>query len=67
MIAKVLFWGPLGALAWTQAGYPLAAAALARLRGRPVRKGDLAPRVTVIVAAHNEESVDKLTASVKAV
>jgi cellulose synthase/poly-beta-1,6-N-acetylglucosamine synthase-like glycosyltransferase len=57
VIAKVLFWASLGTLAWTQVGYPLAAAALARLRGRPVRKGDFTPRVTVIVAAHNEESV----------
>ena len=57
MIAKVLFWVSLGALVWTQAAYPLFAALLARLRGRPVRKGDFTPRVTVVVAAHNEESV----------
>ncbi len=57
MIAKVLFWSSLGALAWTQAGYPLAAAALARLRHRPVRKRDEEPSVTLIVAAHDEEDV----------
>jgi cellulose synthase/poly-beta-1,6-N-acetylglucosamine synthase-like glycosyltransferase len=57
VIAKVLFWTSLGALAWTQAGYPVAAAALARLRGRPVRKRDFTPSVSVIVAAHNEEDV----------
>jgi cellulose synthase/poly-beta-1,6-N-acetylglucosamine synthase-like glycosyltransferase len=57
MVAKVLFWGSLGALAWTQVGYPVAAAALARLRGRPVRKEDSTPTVSVIVAAHNEEDV----------
>jgi cellulose synthase/poly-beta-1,6-N-acetylglucosamine synthase-like glycosyltransferase len=57
VIAKVLFWSSLGALAWTQAGYPLAAAALARLRARPVRKQDVTPSVSVIVAAHNEEDV----------
>ncbi|MFL5918346.1 MAG: glycosyltransferase family 2 protein, partial [Gaiellaceae bacterium] len=57
MIAKVLFWSSLGALAWTQGGYPLAAAALARVRGRAVRKGDFTPPVTVVVAAHNEETV----------
>ena len=57
MLAKVLFWSSLGALAWTQAGYPVAAAALARLRGRPVRKRDDEPRVTLIVAAHDEEGV----------
>src|SRR5947209_7099238 len=57
MIAKVLFWSSLGALTWTQLGYPVAAAALARLRGRPVRKRDYTPSVSVIVAAHNEEDV----------
>jgi cellulose synthase/poly-beta-1,6-N-acetylglucosamine synthase-like glycosyltransferase len=57
VIAKVVFWGSLGALAWTQAGYPLAAAALARIRGRPVRKDEIEPTVTLIVAAHDEERV----------
>jgi cellulose synthase/poly-beta-1,6-N-acetylglucosamine synthase-like glycosyltransferase len=57
MLAKVLFWSSLGALAWTQAGYPLAAAALARLRGRPVRKREIEPTITLIVAAHDEEDV----------
>jgi cellulose synthase/poly-beta-1,6-N-acetylglucosamine synthase-like glycosyltransferase len=57
MLAKVVFWSSLGALAWTQAGYPLTAAALARLRGRPVRKDDIEPSISLIVAAHNEEDV----------
>jgi len=57
MLAKALFWGSLGALAWTHAGYPLAAAALARARERPVRKDAVLPSVAVIVAAHDEEAV----------
>jgi cellulose synthase/poly-beta-1,6-N-acetylglucosamine synthase-like glycosyltransferase len=57
VIWKVLFWASLGALMWTQVGYPLLAALLARLRGRPVRKGDSLPQVSLIVAAHNEETV----------
>ena len=57
MIAKVLFWGSLGALAWTQAGYPVAAAVLARVRGKPVRKDDFEPSVSIVVAAHNEDAV----------
>jgi cellulose synthase/poly-beta-1,6-N-acetylglucosamine synthase-like glycosyltransferase len=57
VLAKVLFWTSLGALAWTQLAYPLVVALLARLRGRPVRKADHTPTVTVIVAAHDEESV----------
>jgi cellulose synthase/poly-beta-1,6-N-acetylglucosamine synthase-like glycosyltransferase len=54
---KGVFWASLGALAWTHVGYPAAAALGARLRPRPVRKGDVLPAVTVVVAAHNEEAV----------
>jgi cellulose synthase/poly-beta-1,6-N-acetylglucosamine synthase-like glycosyltransferase len=58
VLGKALFWGSLGALAWTHAGYPLAAGLAARLRPRPVRKDPAAtPSVAVIVAAYNEESV----------
>jgi cellulose synthase/poly-beta-1,6-N-acetylglucosamine synthase-like glycosyltransferase len=57
VVGKVLFWGSLGALAWTHVGYPVAAAALARIRARPVRKADVTPGVAVIVAAHDEEEV----------
>lgn len=56
-VAKSLFWGSLGALAWTHAGYPLAVAALARLRPRRPRIEDIVPDVTVVVAAWNEEAV----------
>jgi cellulose synthase/poly-beta-1,6-N-acetylglucosamine synthase-like glycosyltransferase len=57
VLLKTLFWGSLGALAWTHVGYPVAAAALARLRPRLVRKEDVTPEVSVIVAAHDEEEV----------
>jgi glycosyltransferase involved in cell wall biosynthesis len=57
VIARALFWGSLGALGWTRVGYPLAVAALARARARPVRREDIEPRVTFIVAAHDEELV----------
>ena len=57
IVAVVLFWVSLAALAWTHVLYPLAAGALARVRTRPVRKGAVLPSVSVIVAAHNEESV----------
>lgn len=57
-LLKTLFWGSLGALAWTHVGYPLAAGAVARLRPRPVRKDDgFVPSVSVIVPAHDEEAV----------
>jgi len=58
LIAKVLFWSSLGALAWTQLGYALFAAALARVRSRPVLlRKDFTPSVSLIVAAHDEEDV----------
>ena len=57
MLLKGLFWGSLGALAWTHVGYPVAVAALARVRPRPIRKDDVTPQVSVIVAAHDEEDV----------
>jgi cellulose synthase/poly-beta-1,6-N-acetylglucosamine synthase-like glycosyltransferase len=54
---KVVFWASVGALLWTHLGYPLAAAALARLRTRRVRRDEVEPTVCVIVTAHNEEAV----------
>ena len=54
---RLVFWGSLGALVWTHAAYPLATAGLARVRSRPVQKGDGLPTVTVVVAAHDEEEV----------
>ncbi|MDQ3086499.1 MAG: glycosyltransferase, partial [Actinomycetota bacterium] len=57
MIAKALFWGSLGALAWTHAGYPAAMGVLARVRPRPVRQEDVTPSVTLVVSAHDEEDV----------
>ena len=58
MIAlEAVFWAALGALVWTHAAYPLAAAGAARIRRRPVRGGDATPSVSVIVAAYNEEAV----------
>ena len=57
VILEVVFWTVLGALAWTHVAYPLAAAALARVRTRVVLKAEGTPRVSVIVAAANEEEV----------
>jgi cellulose synthase/poly-beta-1,6-N-acetylglucosamine synthase-like glycosyltransferase len=56
-VVKTLFWASMGALAWTHVGYPLVAAAAARLRPRAVRRRAWEPRVSVIVAAANEERV----------
>jgi glycosyltransferase involved in cell wall biosynthesis len=54
---RKVFWGSLSALAWTHVGYPAAAAAAARIAPKPVRRMDVLPTVTIIVAAHNEEDV----------
>ncbi|MBA3434463.1 MAG: glycosyltransferase family 2 protein [Actinobacteria bacterium] len=57
MLAKAVFWGSLGALAWTHAGYPVAMGVLARLWPRPVDRKDITPSVALIVSAHDEEVV----------
>jgi len=57
VIAKAMFWGSLGALAWTHAGYPAAMGVLARLRPRPVKKAEITPSVVLVVSAHDEEAV----------
>ena len=51
---RVLFWILLVLAVYPFALYPALAFALSRLRGRPVRKGEGIPRVTVLIAAHNE-------------
>jgi cellulose synthase/poly-beta-1,6-N-acetylglucosamine synthase-like glycosyltransferase len=57
IVVAVLFWLSLAALVWTHAAYPAFVALAARLRPRAVRAADVTPTVTVIVAAHDEESV----------
>ena len=54
---EIVFWASLAALAWTHVGYPLAVAALARLRPRPPRRAAIQPAVSLVVPAHNEEDV----------
>lgn len=61
VIAALVFWGSLAAVAWTYAGYPLLLLALARLRPRTrraqpqSRSAPFEPTVTVIISAYNEE------------
>ncbi|HET7807446.1 MAG TPA: glycosyltransferase, partial [Gaiellaceae bacterium] len=57
MLSKAIFWASLGGLAWHHVGYPVAAAALRRVRERPVHKDEIEPSVALIVPAHNEEDV----------
>jgi len=53
-VAAVLFWIAAGLLAYTYVGYPLLAAARARLGHRPTVKRPLTPSISVLVVAHNE-------------
>jgi cellulose synthase/poly-beta-1,6-N-acetylglucosamine synthase-like glycosyltransferase len=56
IVAVVLFWGSLAALAWTHALYPATVALAARVRTRSVARDDgYLPSVAVIVTAYNEE------------
>ena len=58
LVLAIFLWLALALLVWTHVGYPVAARLLAMLRTRRVRTDDAyLPRVSVIVAAHNEESV----------
>ena len=57
IVVEVLFWASLAAILWTHVGYPLAAALLARVHTRHVRKADVTPSVTVIIPAHDEDGV----------
>jgi cellulose synthase/poly-beta-1,6-N-acetylglucosamine synthase-like glycosyltransferase len=57
LVVEILFWASIAAIVWTHAGYPVFAAAFARLRPRRVRAADVEPSVVVIVTAYNEEPV----------
>ncbi len=50
----ILFWVCIGLLAYTYVGFPLVLALRARLFPRPYQLGDITPRVSLIIAAHNE-------------
>jgi cellulose synthase/poly-beta-1,6-N-acetylglucosamine synthase-like glycosyltransferase len=52
----VIFWGALGAIVYAYILFPLIVLLRGRLLTRPFTQSDITPRVTIIVAAHNEES-----------
>jgi cellulose synthase/poly-beta-1,6-N-acetylglucosamine synthase-like glycosyltransferase len=54
MIAELTFWICLLLLVYVYVGYPGFIAALAALRPRPVRRAPIRPRVTLLIAAHDE-------------
>ncbi len=57
---EVLFWASIGLIVYAHVGYPLLLAVVSRLFGRepePPPEGFELPRVTLIVAAYDEEDV----------
>jgi cellulose synthase/poly-beta-1,6-N-acetylglucosamine synthase-like glycosyltransferase len=58
VVVEVVFWVAVGLLLYTHVGYPLVLAAVARLRPPLPEPGPAEPpRVSLIVAAHDEEDV----------
>jgi cellulose synthase/poly-beta-1,6-N-acetylglucosamine synthase-like glycosyltransferase len=55
LVAEAVFWLSAAALFYTYAGYPLLIALVSALRPRKVRRGEIEPTVSVIIAAYNEE------------
>src|SRR5215510_2622648 len=55
LIAQVVFVAAMAMIAFTYAGYPALMFMLSLILKRPVRRDDITPRVSVIIAAYNEE------------
>ncbi len=53
--AQIIFGASVAALFYVYAGYPLLVYAVSRLRPKPVKRGEYAPKVTVLITAYNEE------------
>lgn len=51
---RTLFWMSMGLVIYTYLGYPLVLAVLAKLRPRAIRKKDVFPFVSIVIAARNE-------------
>jgi cellulose synthase/poly-beta-1,6-N-acetylglucosamine synthase-like glycosyltransferase len=51
----MILWAALALLAYTYVGYPLLIAAWSRIHPWPVRRGDVEPTVSILLAAYNEE------------
>jgi len=55
LIAQVVFVAVMAMIALIYAGYPALMFALRLMLRRPIRRDDITPRVSVIIAAYNEE------------
>jgi len=54
-MTETAFWCSIALVVYAYAGYPLALIALTLITDRPVRKCLIRPRVSFVIAAHNEE------------
>jgi cellulose synthase/poly-beta-1,6-N-acetylglucosamine synthase-like glycosyltransferase len=55
LTAQAVFVAAIAIIVFTYAGYPALMFALSLILRRPVRRDDITPRVSVIIAAYNEE------------
>lgn len=56
-VPRGVFWASVGFVGYAYAGFPLLLAARAACAPRPVRRSPITPRVSLIIAAHNEAEV----------
>lgn len=57
MTAELILFGALGLVVYVYAGYPLLVRMRGHLGGRATKAGEIAPHVSIIIAAHNEAAV----------
>ncbi|MBO0861801.1 MAG: glycosyltransferase family 2 protein [Chloracidobacterium sp.] len=55
LIAQLVFVASMAMIAFTYAGYPSLMFAISLILRRPVRREDITPQVSLIIAAYNEE------------
>src|SRR5688572_33437361 len=56
IVALVLLILSIALIVYTYIGYPALLYVLSRLFGHPVRSAEITPRLSIIIAAYNEES-----------
>lgn len=56
LLAQIIFCGALALLLYTYIGYPVLMFILSRVYALPVKRVNIFPRVSMIIAAHNEEA-----------
>jgi glycosyltransferase involved in cell wall biosynthesis len=56
LLPSVLFWVSIALIFYAYLGYPVLLKIVSFFRNRPVKKGDVSPKVSFIIAAYNEEN-----------